>query len=107
MVGCRREVFGRGIGGEDEQIAVGRLPEGDDRFVVVDALRKLGPGADAQKLRDYLATLKGYAGINGIFDFKASPQRGLDEHNTAVTLWDAAAQNWNIVSEPTGTPLRN
>jgi branched-chain amino acid transport system substrate-binding protein len=79
----------------------------DTVFVVVDALRKLGPTADAQKLRDYLATLQGYAGINGIYDFKDSPQRGLGEHNTIVTLWDAAAQNWNIVTEPTGIPLRN
>src|SRR3984957_91588 len=37
----------------------------DPTMIVVDALRHLGPNATAQQLRDYLADLKGYAGING------------------------------------------
>ena len=42
-------------------------------------LRKLKPDATAEDLRGYFRELKGVAGINGFYDFKAVPNRGLDE----------------------------
>ena len=41
------------------------------------ALRKLKPDATAADLRAYFHDLKGVAGINGLYDFKAVPNRGL------------------------------
>jgi branched-chain amino acid transport system substrate-binding protein len=77
----------------------------DPAMIVVDALRQLGPAATAQQLRDYIANLKGYAGINGLYDFPKIPQRGLDVQGAVVTLWSAQHQTWELVSKPTGIPL--
>jgi branched-chain amino acid transport system substrate-binding protein len=77
----------------------------DPGMIVVDALRKLGPGATAVQLRDYLGQLKGYAGVNGIYDFTAVAQRGLDVNDAVVTLWDPEKKVWTPVSQPTGTPI--
>jgi branched-chain amino acid transport system substrate-binding protein len=78
----------------------------DPALLVVDALRKLGPEATAVQVRDYLAKLKGFAGINGVYDFPKIPQRGLDEKDAVVTLWSPAQKAWEVVSKPTGIPLK-
>jgi len=74
-------------------------------IVVIDALRKLGPNATAVQVRDYLAHLRSYAGINGVYDYEAVPQRGLSVQNAVVTRWDAAKQRWETMSQPGGVPL--
>jgi|HubBroStandDraft_6_1064221.scaffolds.fasta_scaffold126511_2 branched-chain amino acid transport system substrate-binding protein len=77
----------------------------DPTMIVIDALRHLGPDATAQQVRDYIANLKGFAGINGVYDFAKSPQRGLDVQSAIVTLWSPAHQTWELVSKPTGIPI--
>ena len=77
----------------------------DPIMIVVDALRRLGTNATARQLRDYIAGLKDYAGINGVYDFTQSPQRGLDVQGAIVTLWSPAHATWELVSKPTGIPL--
>ena len=76
----------------------------DPALLVVEGLRKLKPDATAEDLRAYLLDLKGFAGVNGYYDFKAVPNRGLDEKNVVVTRWDPAAQTWAVVSDPLGIP---
>jgi branched-chain amino acid transport system substrate-binding protein len=76
----------------------------DPALLVVEGLRKLRPDATAEDLRAYLRELKGFAGVNGRYDFKAVPNRGLDESNVVVTRWDPAAQTWAVVSDPLGIP---
>jgi branched-chain amino acid transport system substrate-binding protein len=76
----------------------------DPALLVVEALRKLKPDASAEDVRAYLSELKGFAGINGHYDFKAVANRGLDESNVVVTRWDTAAQTWVVVSDPLGIP---
>jgi branched-chain amino acid transport system substrate-binding protein len=76
----------------------------DPALLVVDALRKLKPDASAEDVRAYLSGLKGFAGINGYYDFKAVPNRGLDESNVVVTRWDVTKQTWVVVSDPLGIP---
>ncbi len=78
----------------------------DPAMLVVSGLRALPPGATATALRDYLAHLKGFAGVNGTYDFPATPQRGIDESNVVVTLWNPAHKTWDIVSQPRGVPLQ-
>lgn len=75
-------------------------------LIVVDALRKLGPGVTAVQLRDYLGGLKGFPGIDGIHDFTASPQRGLDLSDVVVTRWDPAKHVWVPLSKTGGEPLQ-
>jgi branched-chain amino acid transport system substrate-binding protein len=75
--------------------------------IVVEALRKLGPEATAQQLRDYLQVLQGAASIDGMLDFKKSPQRGLGLDAALVTRWDPSQRHWIPVSKPTGVPLEH
>lgn len=78
----------------------------DPATIVVDALRKLPPNATAEQLRDYLLKVKGIAGVNGVYDFDASPQRGLTLKNIIVSVWDAKADTWTVMAAPTGIPLK-
>jgi branched-chain amino acid transport system substrate-binding protein len=77
----------------------------DPAMIVIDALRKLGPATTAAQLRDYIGHLKGYAGVNGIYDFAQTAQRGLDVSDAVVTLWDPEKKVWTPVSQPAGAPL--
>jgi branched-chain amino acid transport system substrate-binding protein len=77
----------------------------DPGMIIVDALRQLGPAASAAQLRDYISHLKNYAGINGVYDFTAIAQRGLDVGAAVVTLWDPEKKVWTPVSQPAGAPL--
>jgi branched-chain amino acid transport system substrate-binding protein len=74
----------------------------DPGLIVVAALQALGPDATAEQLRARIAGLKGFAGVNGNYDFVSVPQRGLDESNVVVTRWNAAARAWQPVSRTHG-----
>jgi branched-chain amino acid transport system substrate-binding protein len=76
----------------------------DPALLVVEALRKLRPGASADDLRSYLTDLQGFTGVNGTYDFKAAPNRGLGALNVVVTRWDPDAGIWTVVSKPGGSP---
>jgi branched-chain amino acid transport system substrate-binding protein len=75
-------------------------------MLLTQALRAVGPEATAAQIRDYLASLKGEPGIDGSFDFPATPQRGLDDRNAVVTRWDPAKRAWVVLSAPGGLPLK-
>lgn len=84
---------------------VAQVSSWDPMLIAVEALRKVGPNGTAVQIRDYIAHLKGYAGINGLYDFEKDPQRGLGEENVVVTRWSAEAETWQVVSKPTGIPI--
>ena len=77
----------------------------DPANILIGALRKLGTKATAEQVRAYIASQTDLPGINGIYNFKAVPQRGLTVANAVVTRWDAAALTWIPVSLPGGAPL--
>ena len=77
----------------------------DPAVTTIDALRQLGPNATAAQLRDYLAKLSGYAGIDGVYDFTKEAQRGLTVDDAVVTLWNPDAKTWEPKSQPAGAPL--
>jgi branched-chain amino acid transport system substrate-binding protein len=60
----------------------------DPAMIVVDALRHLGTNATAEQIRSYIVNLHGYAGINGLMDFRDGQQRGLQAYATAIVRWD-------------------
>lgn len=78
----------------------------DPAMLVVSALRKLGPNAKAEELRNYLSQLKGISGVNGVYDFTAVPQRGLSDINVYITKWDSDKKTWLVVSDSRGIPLK-
>ena len=84
----------------------GSSPIWDQAWVVVSALRKFGPTMTATQLHDYMENLHGFAGINGILDFRDGRQRGLGLNATLIVRWDGAQNDWVPVSEPGGNPLR-
>jgi branched-chain amino acid transport system substrate-binding protein len=78
----------------------------DPAMIVVGAFRALGPGATAAQLHDYIAHLKNHAGINGIYDFEARPQRGVGGSDSVVVSWSQQAGTWQVMSKPGGIPLQ-
>ena len=77
----------------------------DAGWIVVDSLRQLGPKATAKQLRDHMTKLRGFAGVNGVYDFTKTPQRGLDVGDSVVTRWSSEKATWEVVSKPAGVPL--
>jgi len=77
----------------------------DPAMIVVAALRKLGTGATAEQVHDNISHLKGYAGVDGVFDFEKIPQRGLDVSNAVITRWNKGTETWDVISKPAGVPL--
>ncbi len=78
----------------------------DPVMILVNALRKLGPSASAQQIRDYILSLHGYAGVDGTYDFQTGNQRGLTQKDMVVVRWDPQAGTWLPVSGPGGTPKK-
>jgi branched-chain amino acid transport system substrate-binding protein len=76
----------------------------DPAVILTTALRRLGPGASAQQLRDYLATAR-IVGVNGTYDFKRVPGRGIDDRDVVIVRWDGAAGTWAPASRAGGDPL--
>jgi branched-chain amino acid transport system substrate-binding protein len=79
----------------------------DPAMILIDALRKLGPNATAAQVREHLAKLQGFIGVNGTYDFVKTPQRGLEVDNVVVTRWSSSLKHWEVMSKPTGIPLDN
>ena len=77
----------------------------DSGLIAVAALNKVGSGGSNTDVQTFLQHLNGFAGVNGIYDFEAIPQRGIGLQGTVVTTWDAQAQTWKVVSHPGGAPL--
>ena len=72
---------------------------------VADALNQIPAGADAKALHDFLVGWQGHVGAEGVYDFKKTPQRGLNIDNAVVVRWDPAKKEWHLVSNLRGVPL--
>lgn len=77
----------------------------DAALIVVAALRALGPDATADQIRRYIAGLKDFPGVDGIYDFTANPERGLGPESSTVVRYDASAKAWQWLAQPGGVPL--
>ncbi len=78
----------------------------DAGLIVVAGLRKLGVGATAAQIKDFIANLTGFDGVDGIYDFRKYPQRGLGPEASTVTTYDPKAKAWVWLSKPGGEPLK-
>lgn len=81
----------------------------DAALITVTGLRSLGPDATAEKLRQWIANLKDFAGIDGIYDFTQFPDRGLSHNTSALVRYEPTGPDgahWEWVSEIGGTPLK-
>lgn len=78
----------------------------DAALIVVAALRALGPGASAAQIREYIADLTDFAGVDGLYNFKTNPERGLGPDSSIVVRYDATAKAWVWLTQPGGAPLK-
>ncbi len=77
----------------------------DAGLIVVAALRQLGPKATAEQIRGYIANLTDFAGIDGTYDFKKYPERGLGPDDAIVVSYDPQGKRWVWLTKPGGAPL--
>ena len=77
----------------------------DAGLIVVEGLRKLGPNATPGQLRNYIANLTDFAGVNGLYDFKKNPERGIGGDSAAIMAYDKENPRWVWLSKPGGEPL--
>lgn len=77
----------------------------DAALIVIEGLRTIGPDGTARQLRDYIANLTNFAGINGMYDFKKYPERGLGEAAAIMTRYDPSRSAFLWLSKPGGEPL--
>ena len=79
----------------------------DVGILTLSAVQALGADATAAQIRDYIASQNDLIGINGRYDFKANPQRGLDSQNALISRWTPETKSWTVVSGPAGAaPVR-
>lgn len=78
----------------------------DPAWIVVGALRKLGPDATAGQIHSYIENLNGWTGANGTYDFRSGNQRGLTTKQSVMVRWDAAGSAWVAMSRLGGAPLQ-
>jgi branched-chain amino acid transport system substrate-binding protein len=77
----------------------------DAALIVIAALRAIGPDASAEQLRHYIADLKDFPGVDGIYDFTTNPERGLGPESSTVVRYNADAGAWEWLARPGGVPL--
>jgi hypothetical protein len=78
----------------------------DVASIVLSGLRKFGPNATAQQLRDYILSLKKFAGVDGVYDFSIGDQHGLSDSNVVMVGWDPKAKDWVPLSRLGAIPVR-
>jgi branched-chain amino acid transport system substrate-binding protein len=76
----------------------------DPALIVLSGLQKLGPGASATALRDYILGLRGFAGIDGVYDFSIGDQHGLSDRSVVVSRWMPQTGEFVAASGPGGVP---
>jgi branched-chain amino acid transport system substrate-binding protein len=75
----------------------------DPALLLVDAYRHVGVDATPDQIRAYLLQLHGWAGINGLYDFRDNSNRGIGESNAEMTRWDPDHGDFVAVSKAGGT----
>ncbi|HEV8020012.1 MAG TPA: ABC transporter substrate-binding protein, partial [Candidatus Lustribacter sp.] len=74
----------------------------DPALLVIDGLKKLGTDATAEQLNDYIHHTKGWAGINGVYDYTDGSQRGIGIDGVVIDRYDPAKSDFVVVSKPGG-----
>jgi branched-chain amino acid transport system substrate-binding protein len=76
----------------------------DPALIAIDALRHVGLDASPEAVRNYIAGLHSWVGINGVYDFRDGSQRGLSVNSAIIIRWNAANATFAGVSKPGGAP---
>ena len=74
----------------------------DPTMILIDAVRHVGFDANAAKIHEYIEGLHGYAGIDGIYDFRDGLQRGVSQSAMVMYRWDPASNGFVRLSKGGG-----
>ncbi len=74
----------------------------DPVLIVLDAYRHLGFNATKDQMRAYINGLHGWAGINGIYDFRDGTQHGVGQNAIIMCRWNPETSTFNPVSKRGG-----
>ncbi len=77
----------------------------DPTSIVMSALKRIGPDATSAQIRDYIANLHGFGGVNGSYDFRTGDQHGLGPDSVVVVKWSPSAGAVTAASGTGGKPL--
>ena len=89
-----------------ERIDVSQTVPWDAMQIIVEAYRHFGTEATPAQIRDYIAGIRDWPGILGIFNYAAVPQRGAQQQWCVMLKWDNEADKFVAISEPGGAPLK-
>ncbi len=78
----------------------------DAGLIVIAALNALGPDATAAQVRNYIVNLTDFAGVDGFYNFKENPERGLGPDSAIVVRYDAKTKAFVWLTQPGGAPLK-
>jgi branched-chain amino acid transport system substrate-binding protein len=87
-----------------EQLTPGSGFAWDPVWILVNAIRRLGPSATPAQLRDYLLKLHDFNGFNGSYDFRIGDQHGLTDNAIVYVQWHPDTNTFQSVSRPGGYP---
>jgi branched-chain amino acid transport system substrate-binding protein len=74
----------------------------DPAMIILNGYRQLGNNATAAQFREYINTLHGFAGINGIYDFRDGSQHGVGENGLIMVRFNPANDTFIPVSKRSG-----
>jgi branched-chain amino acid transport system substrate-binding protein len=74
----------------------------DPALIVLDAYRHLGANATAVQIKEYINTLHGFAGINGIYDFRDGSGHGIGENGVLMMRYMPSSDTFVAVSKRSG-----
>ena len=78
----------------------------DPAVIVLSGMRKLGTGASAADLKNYILGLRNFAGIDGLYDFSRGDQHGLSDQSVVMASWNPKTGEFYAVSGLGGVPLK-
>lgn len=74
----------------------------DLALVYLDAYKHYNGNPTAADVHDYIEHMRNFGGVNGAYDFRVNPQRGLGQNADIVTMWDPAKKGFDPAAKPGG-----
>ncbi|MGA2395145.1 MAG: ABC transporter substrate-binding protein [Candidatus Lustribacter sp.] len=78
----------------------------DPALIVVSALRKLGSGATAEQLHDYIDNLRNFPAASGTYDFTRGDQHGLTDAAVIFLTYNPADNSFVPATTGGGVPIK-
>lgn len=98
----KQAIYFSGLAKANAKVSVPSNQAWDATWLVLDGYRTLGLEPTASQFRDYLHGVRGWVGIEGVYDFSDPEQRGLTVQTCVIDRYDAVREAFVPVSLPGG-----